>query len=31
MEHEVGTITISIISALLLGATLWIVNKINDI
>jgi len=31
MEHETGTITIAILSSLLLGFTLWIVKKINDI
>ena len=31
MEHEAGTISIAIISSLLLGFTLWIVRKINDI
>ncbi len=31
MEHEAGTISIAIISTLLLGFTLWIVNKINEI
>jgi len=31
MEHEAGTISIAIISSLLLGFTLWIVNKINEI
>jgi hypothetical protein len=31
MEHEAGTLIISIISSLILGFTLWIVKKINDI
>ena len=31
MEHEAGTISIAIISSLILGFTLWIVKKINDI
>jgi len=31
MEHETGTLVISIISSLILGFTLWIVKKINNI
>ena len=31
MEHEAGTISIAIISSLILGFTLWIIKKINEI
>jgi len=31
MEHETGTIAVAVISSIILGFTLWIVKKINDI
>lgn len=31
MEHEAGTISIAVISAIILGFTLWMIKKINDI
>ncbi len=31
MEHEVGTITVAVISAIILGFALWIIHKINEI
>ncbi len=31
MESEAGTISISIISAIILGVTFWIIHKIKEI
>ncbi len=31
MEHEAGTITITIMSAIILSFALWIIHKINEI
>jgi hypothetical protein len=31
MEHEAGTITIAITSAIVLGFALWIIHKVNEI
>lgn len=31
MEHEAGTITIAVLSSIILGFTLWIIKKINEI
>ncbi len=31
MEHEVGTLSVAVISAVILGFALWIIHKINEI
>jgi len=31
MNMEVGTITVAVVSALILGITLWIIQKITNI
>jgi len=31
MEHEAGTVTVAVMSALVLGFGMWIIHKINEI